>query len=68
SSANTTPGRLRKGKRMPGHMGQDRITSVNIKVAYVDVERNLLGVAGSVPGGAGTVVVIKPSVKAKGAK
>ena len=68
SSANTTPGRLRKGKRMPGHMGQDRVTSVNIKVAYVDAERNLLGVAGSVPGGSGTVVVIKPSVKAKGAK
>ena len=41
---------------------------VNIKFAYVDVERNLLGVAGSVPGGSGTVVVIKPSVKAKGAK
>ena len=68
SSANTTPGRLRKGKRMAGHMGQDRVTSVNIKVAYVDAERNLLGVAGSVPGGSGTVVVIKPSVKAKGAK
>ncbi len=68
SSANTTPGRVRKGKRMAGHMGQDNVTSVNIKIAYVDAERNLLGVAGSVPGGAGSVVVIKPSVKAKGAK
>jgi large subunit ribosomal protein L3 len=63
SSSNTTPGRLRKGKRMAGHMGQDRVTSQNIKVALVDAERNLLGVSGSVPGGDGAIVYIKPSRK-----
>jgi large subunit ribosomal protein L3 len=63
SSSNTTPGRLRKGKRMAGHMGQDRVTAQNIKVALVDAERNLLGVSGSVPGGDGSIVYIKPSRK-----
>jgi large subunit ribosomal protein L3 len=63
SSSNTTPGRLRKGKRMAGHMGVERVTSQNIKVALVDAERNLLGVCGSVPGAAGSVVYIKPSQK-----
>jgi len=64
SSSNTTPGRLRKGKRMAGHMGVERITSQNIKVALVDAERNLLGVCGSVPGGTGALVYIKPARKA----
>jgi large subunit ribosomal protein L3 len=63
SSSNTTPGRLRKGKRMAGHMGQDNVTSQNIQVALVDAERNLLGVSGSVPGGDGAIVYIKPSRK-----
>jgi large subunit ribosomal protein L3 len=63
SSSNTTPGRLRKGKRMAGHMGRDRITTANIKVALVDAERNLLGVCGSVPGATGAIVYIKPSRK-----
>ncbi len=63
SSSNTTPGRVRKGKRMAGHMGLDRITSQNIKVALVDAERNLIGVSGSVPGAAGSIVYIKPSQK-----
>ncbi|MGQ0601796.1 MAG: 50S ribosomal protein L3 [Anaerolineales bacterium] len=63
SSANTTPGRVRKGKRMPGHMGRDHVTSQNIKVALVDAERNLLGVSGSVPGSDGAIVYIKPSRK-----
>jgi large subunit ribosomal protein L3 len=61
SSSNTTPGRLRKGKRAPGHMGTDNLTVRNIKIALVDVERNLLGVHGGVPGGVGAIVVIKPS-------
>lgn len=64
SSSNTTPGRLRKGKRMAGHMGVERVTSQNIKVALVDAERNLLGVCGSVPGGTGALVYIKPARKA----
>ncbi|MCC7357875.1 MAG: 50S ribosomal protein L3 [Anaerolineales bacterium] len=59
SGQTTTPGRLYKGKRMAGHMGSDRVTSLNIRVALVDGERNLLAVRGSVPGAKGTVVVIK---------
>jgi len=63
SSSNTTPGRLRKGKRMAGHMGMERVTSQNIQVALVDAERNLLGVRGSVPGANGAIVYIKPARK-----
>jgi large subunit ribosomal protein L3 len=59
SGQTTTPGRVYKGKRMAGHMGSDRVTSQNIRVAFVDGERNLLGVSGSVPGAKGTVVIIR---------
>jgi large subunit ribosomal protein L3 len=59
SGQTTTPGRVYKGKRMAGHMGSDRVTSQNIQVAFVDGERNLLGVSGSVPGAKGTVVIIR---------
>ena len=44
---------------MAGHMGSDRVTSQNVRVAFVDGERNLLGVSGSVPGAKGTLVVIR---------
>jgi large subunit ribosomal protein L3 len=53
-----------KGKKMPGRMGNARVTSQNLKVALVDVERNLIGVRGAVPGGKGTVVSIKETRKA----
>jgi large subunit ribosomal protein L3 len=59
----TTPGRVYKGKLMAGHMGSDRITSASMKIALVDAERNLLGVTGSVPGGRGSVVIIRESRK-----
>lgn len=59
SAQTTTPGRVYKGKRRPGHMGDVRITSQNIKVVFVDAERNLLGVSGSVPGGKGALVMIR---------
>src|SRR3972149_6318213 len=59
SAQTTTPGRVYKGKRMAGHMGNDRVTSQNIKVVLVDAERNLLGVHGSVPGAKGAVVIIR---------
>jgi len=59
SGQTTTPGRLYKGKRMAGHMGSDRVTSQNIRVVLVDGERNLLGLRGSVPGGKGTIVIIR---------
>jgi len=57
--ATTTPGRVFKGSRGPGHMGSVRVTSQNLRVELVDLERNLLGVRGSVPGPRGGLVMIK---------
>jgi large subunit ribosomal protein L3 len=62
-SSGTTPGRVYKGSRGPGHMGDDRVTSQNLKIAVVDVERNLLGVRGAVPGPRGGLVLIKEGRK-----
>ena len=59
----TTPGRVYKGSRGPGHMGDDRITAQNLKVELVDAERNLLGVRGSIPGARNGLVVIKEARK-----
>jgi large subunit ribosomal protein L3 len=59
----TTPGRVYKGARGPGHMGDDRVTAQNLKVVLVDPERNLLGVCGAVPGGKGGLVMIKGARK-----
>ncbi|MCE1254716.1 MAG: 50S ribosomal protein L3 [Anaerolineae bacterium] len=59
----TTPGRVYKGSRGPGHMGDDQVTSQNLKIAIVDVERNLLGVRGAVPGPRGGLVLIKEGRK-----
>lgn len=61
--AGTTPGRVWKGKRGPGRMGNERVTSSNIRVVLVDPERNLIAVDGSVPGPKGGMVVIKPARK-----
>jgi len=62
-SSTTTPGRVYKGSRGPGHMGSARVTSQNLRVELIDPERNLLGVHGSVPGAKGTVVVVKQARK-----
>lgn len=62
-SSTTTPGRVYKGSRGPGHMGSERVTSQNLRVELVDPERNLLGVNGSVPGPKGAVVVVKQARK-----
>ena len=59
----TTPGRVYKGARGPGHMGFDRVTTQNIKVVLVDPERNLIGVNGAVPGAKGSLVEIKETRK-----
>ena len=61
--ATSTPGRVFKGSRGPGHMGSERVTSQNIKVVLVDPERNLLGVRGSVPGPKGGLVMVKEARK-----
>ena len=59
-----TPGRVFKGKKMAGHMGDERVTTQNLEVVRVDVERNLLLIKGAVPGAAGGAVMVRPSVKA----
>ena len=59
----TTPGRVYKGARGPGHMGSDRVTSQGLKVVMVDAERNLIGVSGSVPGARGSLVMVKEARK-----
>jgi large subunit ribosomal protein L3 len=59
----TTPGRVYKGARGPGHMGSDQVTAQNITIELVDPERNLLGLNGAVPGAKGSLVVIKAARK-----
>ena len=61
----TTPGRVRKGQRMAGRMGGERVTTQNLEVVVVDAERHLLALKGSVPGAKGGLVMIQKSVKAK---
>ncbi|WP_210395865.1 50S ribosomal protein L3 [Motiliproteus sediminis] len=61
-----TPGRVWKGKKMSGHMGDERVTVQTLEVVRVDVERNLLLIKGAVPGATGSDVVVKPAVKARG--
>ena len=58
-----TPGRVFKGKKMAGHMGDETVTTQNLQVVRVDAERNLLLVKGAVPGAAGGTVTVRPSVK-----
>jgi large subunit ribosomal protein L3 len=61
-----TPARVFKGKRMPGRMGGDTTTLMNIEVVRVDAERNIVLLAGSVPGPKGSIVVVREAVKAHG--
>jgi len=63
NGATTTPGRVFKGSRRPGHMGNDAVTAQNLQVVLVDAERNVIGVNGSVPGARGGLVLIKESRK-----
>lgn len=62
--ANTYPGRVFKGKKLPGHMGSQRVTVANLKVVLVDTENNLIGVHGAVAGGKGSIVTIREARKA----
>jgi large subunit ribosomal protein L3 len=63
TAAGTYPGRVRKGTRMAGHYGVDRVTMRNLKVVKVDVENNLLLVKGAVPGPAGGYVIVRETNK-----
>ena len=62
---NQTPGRVFKGKKMSGHMGNVRRTAQNLEVVRVDSERNLLLIKGAVPGHKGGRVVVRPAIKAR---
>jgi large subunit ribosomal protein L3 len=62
---NQSPGRVFKGKRMAGHMGNAKTTTQNLEVVKVDRERNLLLVKGAVPGAKGGDLIVRASVKAR---
>jgi len=62
---NQSPGRVFKGKKMAGHMGNVRRTVQNLEVVRVDPERNLILIKGAVPGHSGGQVVIRPAIKAR---
>ncbi|TFH37741.1 MAG: 50S ribosomal protein L3 [Anaerolineales bacterium] len=61
--ATTTPGRVFKGSRGPGHMGSARVSAQNLRVEFVDPEKNLLAVRGSIPGARDGIVIIKEARK-----
>ena len=63
-SANSSPSRVFKNKKMAGHWGNERVTVQNLTVARVDAARNLLLIKGAVPGAKGGIVVIRTAVKA----
>jgi len=58
-----SPGKVWKGKKMSGHMGNKRVTALNLDLVKIDVERNLLLVKGAVPGAANGNVIVRPTVK-----
>ncbi|MDK2799008.1 MAG: large subunit ribosomal protein [Clostridiales bacterium] len=62
--ANSDPSKVFKGKKLPGHMGVDKVTIQNLDIIKVDAEKNILVVKGAVPGPKGGLLVIKNSVKA----
>lgn len=61
--ATSSPSRVFKGKKMPGHYGVDRVTVQNLDIAKVDPENNVIAVRGAVPGPKGGIVVIRNAVK-----
>ena len=60
----STPGRVFKGKKLPGHMGVETVTIQNLEVVKVDLDKNAILVKGSVPGNKGSILKIRKSVKA----
>lgn len=61
--AGTTPSRVFKGQKLPGRMGHERVTTLNLEVVQSDPERNLLLVRGSIPGPKGGMVVVRSAVR-----
>jgi large subunit ribosomal protein L3 len=64
-SSGTTPGRILKGKRMAGRMGNERVTVQNLTVVQADAERNLLLIKGTVPGGVNGLLLIRKAVRGR---
>ena len=62
--ANSTPSRVFKGKKMPGHYGHETVTVQNLRVVRVDADRNLILVKGAIPGAKQSIVTIKSAAKA----
>ena len=62
--ANSDPSRVMKGKKLPGHMGTEKVTVQNLEVVKVDVENNLIALKGAIPGPRGGIVYVTDSVKA----
>ena len=60
----STPGRVFKGKKLPGHMGRNTVTIQNLDVVKVDMDKNVILVKGSVPGAKGSILKVKSAVKA----
>ncbi|MDP7153236.1 MAG: 50S ribosomal protein L3, partial [Gammaproteobacteria bacterium] len=60
---NQTPGRVFKGKKMSGQMGNVRRTAQGLEVVKIDAERNLIAVKGAVPGSKGGRLIVKPTIK-----
>lgn len=58
------PGKVFKGKKMAGHMGQTRVTTQNLEIVSTDVDRGLLLIKGAVPGSKGTWVTVRDAIKA----
>lgn len=61
---NQTPGKVFKGRKMSGHLGNERVTVQSLEVVRVDVERKLLLVKGAVPGATNSDLIVKPAIKA----
>ncbi|CUX95741.1 50S ribosomal protein L3 [Candidatus Mikella endobia] len=61
---NQTPGKVFKGKKMSGHLGNERVTIQNLEIIRIDIKRNLLLIKGAVPGVIGNKLIIKPAIKA----
>ena len=60
----STPSRVLKGKKLPGHMGVERVTVLNLEIVKVDAERNLLLIKGAIPGAKGGIVTVRNAIKA----
>jgi len=65
---NAFPARVSKGHRMPGHMGNVRVTQQNLRIVKLELERNLLMVEGAIPGATGGIVFVKKALKKRVAK